>query len=69
MTLNLAYLVLLGAYVVTLFFGPDLDTSDGIEFQVAAQKIMVYASVALLGLQAVGVLQAARRQAPRSALA
>jgi hypothetical protein len=52
---NAVYLLLLLAYVGILFFGPRLDTQSGLEFQVAAQKIIVYASVINLGLQAVSV--------------
>jgi hypothetical protein len=58
---NGIYLLLLVAYVGILFFGPRLDTQGGLEFQVAAQKIIVYASVINLGLQAVSV----RREAVR----
>ncbi len=60
--LNAVYLVVLAAYVALLFAGPDLDTKGGLEFQVAAQKIIVYASIVMLGVQAYGV----RRQAKRS---
>jgi hypothetical protein len=59
--INAVYLVLLVAYVGILFFGPRLDTQNGLEFQVAAQKIIVYASVINLGLQAVGVRRETRR--------
>jgi hypothetical protein len=59
---NAVYLLLLIAYVGILFFGPRLDTKSGLEFQVGAQKIIVYASVINLGLQAAS----ARREAGRS---
>lgn len=49
---NLAYLVVLVAYVVILFGGPGLEEKDGFEFQVAAQKIIVYTSILNLALQA-----------------
>ncbi|HEY3987690.1 MAG TPA: hypothetical protein VGM02_00205 [Acidobacteriaceae bacterium] len=52
---NAVYLLLLLAYVGILFFGPRLDTQAGLEFQVAAQKIIVYASVVNLGLQPVSI--------------
>jgi hypothetical protein len=52
---NALYLLLLLAYVGILFFGPRVDTRSGLEFQVAAQKIIVYVSVANLGLQAVSI--------------
>jgi hypothetical protein len=54
-TANAVYLLLLLAYVGILFFGPGLDTRSGLEFQVAAQKIIVYASVINLGLQALSI--------------
>ncbi len=53
--LNAVYLFVLAAYVVILFGGPTLETRDGLELQVAAQKIIVYTSIANLGLQALGV--------------
>jgi hypothetical protein len=56
---NAVYLLLLVAYVGILFFGPGLDTRSGLEFQVGAQKIIVYASVINLGLQALSVRQEA----------
>jgi hypothetical protein len=59
---NAIYLVLLIAYVGILFFGPRLDTQSGLEFQVAAQKIIAYASAINLGLQAISI----RREAGRS---
>src|SRR5882757_7337793 len=64
---NAVYLLLLLAYVGVLFFGPKLNTKSGLEFQVAAQKIIVYASVINLGLQAISIrVEAVRfyRQGP-----
>ena len=58
---NAAYLLILIAYVAILLFGPRLDTKSGLEFQVGAQKIIVYASVINLGLQAASVHPEARR--------
>ncbi|HEX6496039.1 MAG TPA: hypothetical protein VF018_11180 [Acidobacteriaceae bacterium] len=58
---NAAYLLLLIAYVGILFVGPALDTQSGLEFQVGAQKIIVYASVINLGLQALSVYREAGR--------
>jgi hypothetical protein len=66
---NAIYLLLLVAYVGILFFGPRVDTKSGLEFQVAAQKIIVYASVVNLGLQAVSVRHAVSRQGSASVLA
>lgn len=60
---NAIYLLLLLAYVGILFFGPRVDTKSGLEFQVAAQKIIVYASVVNLGLQAVSIHRVARWRA------
>ena len=62
---NAVYLLLLLAYVGILFFGPGLNTPNGLEFQVAAQKIIVYASVVNLGLQAVSIHQEMRRLSGR----
>lgn len=66
---NAVYLLLLVAYVGILFFGPAMDTKGGLEFQVAAQKIIVYASVVNLGLQAMSIrrsLRSVSRQARQS---
>jgi hypothetical protein len=52
---NAVYLLLLLAYVGILFFGPAVDTKSGLEFQVGAQKIIVYASVINLGVQALSI--------------
>ena len=62
--MNAIYLILLLAYVGILFAGPKLDTKSGLEFQVAAQKIIVYASIVNLGLQALSVRREATRLRP-----
>jgi len=54
------YLFVLAVYVLVLFVGPGLGTPAGLRSQVAAQKIVVYASVANLGTQAAGVRREAR---------
>jgi hypothetical protein len=59
---NAIYLLLLLAYVGILFFGPAVSTKSGLEFQVAAQKAIVYASVLNLGLQAVSIWRDLRRR-------
>ena len=61
---NVVYLVVLAAYVVILFAGPKLDTRDGLRFQVAAQKIIVYASVVNLSVQAFAVARRSREPVP-----
>lgn len=43
--LNVVYLIVLALYVVVLFAGPGLGTRSGLEFQVAAQKVIVYSSI------------------------
>jgi hypothetical protein len=63
---NAIYLLVLFAYVGILFFGPTLDTQSGLAFQVAAQKIIVYASVLNLGLQAVSIRRVLLQQAPEN---
>lgn len=60
--LNLAYLLLLLAYVVILFVGPGLDSSGGFRFQVAAQKVIVYTSILNLAILAGGVRTAVHRR-------
>ena len=61
--LNALYLLLLAAYVGILFFGPAMNTQSGLEFQVVAQKVIVYASVLNLGLQALSVRRTLSLQA------
>ncbi len=56
---NCIYLVLLAAYLCILLVGPKLDTERGLAIQVAAQKIIVYASIVNLGYQALGIRRAA----------
>jgi hypothetical protein len=46
-----------------LFAGPGLGTKNGLEFQVAAQKIIVYGSILNIGVQAAGIRREARRGA------
>jgi hypothetical protein len=41
--------------VLVLFAGPGLGTKAGLEFQVAAQKIVVYTSILNLAVQAIGI--------------
>jgi hypothetical protein len=48
---NTVHLVLLAAYLYILLHGPRLDTERGLAIQVAAQKIIVYASIVNLGYQ------------------
>jgi hypothetical protein len=52
---NWINLVLLAAYLYILLDGPRLDTERGLAIQVAAQKIIVYASIVNLGYQALGI--------------
>jgi len=60
---NVTYLVGLAIYVLVLFAGPGLGTKNGLQFQVAAQKIIVYGSILNIGLQAAGIRREARRRA------
>lgn len=52
---NFLYLALLAAYVALLFFGPNIDTLRGLETQAVGQKIIVYASILNVSVQAYGV--------------
>jgi hypothetical protein len=38
-----------------LFAGPGLGTRSGLEFQVIAQKVIVYSSILNLAVQAIGI--------------
>lgn len=59
---NVAYVIVLAVYVLILFVGPGLGTRSGLEFQVAAQKVIVYGSILNIAVQAAGI----RREAARS---
>lgn len=59
---NVAYVIVLAVYVLILFVGPGFGTRSGLEFQVAAQKIIVYGSILNIAVQAAGI----RREAARS---
>jgi len=52
---NALYLIILAIYVGMLFVGPSVATPEGLAIQVAAQKVIVYASMGNFGLQALGV--------------
>jgi hypothetical membrane protein len=58
--LNVIYLIVLALYVLVLFAGPGLGTKSGLEFQVAAQKVIVYSSILNLAAQAAGIRREAR---------
>jgi hypothetical protein len=62
--LNAVYLIVLALYVLVLFAGPGLDTKSGLEFQVAAQKVIVYASILNLAAQAAGIRREALAAEP-----
>jgi hypothetical protein len=53
--INVACLVLLAAYVVVALMGPGVATYAGLRLQVVAQKVVVYASILNLSVQAWGV--------------
>ncbi len=52
---NWIYVALLVSYVYILFYGPSLHTLAGLQFQVVAQKIIVYSSIVNLAAQAYGI--------------
>jgi hypothetical protein len=52
---DVVYLVLLAACLYILLHGARLDTERGPAIQVAAQKIIVHASIVNLGYQALGI--------------
>lgn len=64
---NWIYIVLLAGYVWILFYGPSVHTDSGLEFQVVAQKIIVYSSILNLAIQAYGLRRAALTASPTRA--
>lgn len=63
-----AFAAILGGYVWLLFYGPDLTTIEGLVIQVAGQKLVVYAAIASVLIQAhgaEGVLASGRLDSPR----
>jgi len=55
MFINIAYILLLGWYIYTLFFGLSIGTEKVLEFQAISQKIIIYSSIANLFIQAFGI--------------
>lgn len=51
---NIIFGVLLGVYIWLLFFGPSANSSNGLMIQVTGQKIIAYAAVISLFIQAYG---------------
>ncbi len=58
MLANVIYLAIMATYVLIVVSGQSTSTHNGLVFQVAAQKIMVYSSVLNLGFQAYGIRKA-----------
>jgi hypothetical membrane protein len=56
----IAFGVLLVLYILLLEFGPDARTPDGMVIQATGQKIIVYASILSILIQAFGARQAHR---------
>lgn len=48
------FTVLLAMYVYLIFYGPDLSTAEGVMIQVAGQKIIAYAAIISIMVQAWG---------------
>ena len=57
---NVLYLVALAGYGLVQLLGPSVDTRTGLQIQVTVQKLIVYASILDLGLQAWGVRSSRR---------
>ena len=51
---NIAFGALLGVYIWLLFFGPSSNTPSGLTIQVAGQKIIAYAAIISVFIQAYG---------------
>lgn len=54
-TVFVVFALLLAGYLWLLFFGPDLDSSQGLIIQATGQKVIAYAAVLSVGIQALGV--------------
>jgi hypothetical protein len=57
--INAIYQVALATYLVIVLVGPGIDTRSGLEFQAAAQKVIVYVSALALALQALWIYRVA----------
>jgi phage shock protein PspC (stress-responsive transcriptional regulator) len=51
------FAVLLGFYLILIFAGPESDTVEGLTIQVVGQKIIAYASIITVLIEAIGALQ------------
>jgi hypothetical protein len=49
-----AFAILLGVYIWLIFYGPGIQTPNGLVFQVTGQKIIAYAAIACIFIQAYG---------------
>lgn len=54
------FAILLAAYVVLITVGPSSETPSGLKIQVTGQKIIVYAAIVSIFIQARGALRFAR---------
>tara|TARA_B100000315_G_scaffold260903_1_gene327098 strand:+ start:9479 stop:10177 length:699 start_codon:yes stop_codon:yes gene_type:complete len=59
---NIGFGVLLAIYIGIMEWGPSIETSDGLIFQVVAQKIIVYALVVCVLIQSWGVLKVLKKK-------
>lgn len=58
------FAVLLAVYLWLIFFGPDADTLTGVQIQATGQKIIVYAAILTMFIQAYGAHQFGKRPLP-----
>ena len=54
------FAVLLGLYLILIFAGPDADSAQGLIIQVVGQKVIAYASIITVLIEAVGALRVNR---------
>ena len=59
---NIGFGVLLIIYIGIMEWGPSIDTSEGLIFQVVAQKIIVYALVVCVLIQSWGILKVLKKK-------
>ncbi len=53
----LGFALILAAYLVLLFGGPDVETEGGVRIQATGQKIVVYAEIICMFVQSYGALK------------
>jgi hypothetical protein len=56
-TTMIGFAVLVAIYIGIMEWGPEIDTTEGLIFQVIAQKVIVFALVGCIPLQSIQLLK------------